>query len=231
MTALNGVKAVSFDVDGTLWDFERAMRNALRHVLIELGRIDPEAAARLTVAQMIETRDRVHDMLWGNITDLVAIRHESFRQILVDAGRRDDDLASHLADVYFRHRRAGEALYDDVRPTLKALQGSYTLGIVSNGNTCPERFGLEDVFVFTVFSQDCGGVEKPDPKLFEIALEKAGCSASELLHVGDDLDRDVVGARNAGVRGIWLNRDGREALARLAPDRQIHSLRELTEIL
>jgi len=57
-----------------------------------------------------------------------------------------------------------------------------------------------------VFSQDYG-IEKPDPRLFQIAVEKAGCSIQQLLHVGDSLTNDITGSMAAGIKSVWLNRN------------------------
>ena len=55
------------------------------------------------------------------------------------------------------------------------------------------------------------GASKPDPAIFEYALELAGCSAARALHVGDSLEEDVNGARAAGIEAVWLNRAGAPA--------------------
>lgn len=205
MKGIDGMKAISFDADGTLWDFQKVMRYSLRYVLEELERLDAPAAAMLDVEGMIAIRDRVARRLKGKVTNLERVRLEAFRQTLEDVGRPNDALACHLNQVYLKHRFEDIELYSDVPPTLKALRAEYTLGILSNGNSYPERCGLQDMFQFVVFSQDWD-VEKPDPRLFRIALEEAGCSEGELLHVGDSLENDIVGAANAGVRSVWLNR-------------------------
>ena len=231
MTELTGVKAVSFDVDGTLWDFETVMRRALAEVLKELGKHDPDAARMLDVERMIETRERVHNELRYKITDLNEIRRRSIAQALSEVGRADYELADRLFEVYIEHRDSGRALFDDVLPALAELEGRYTLGLLSNGNSYADRLGIDGLVSFQVFSQDHGGVEKPDPRLFRIAIEQAGCQPDELVHVGDSLDYDVAGATAAGVRGVWLNRNGGDPA--VTPDRvpQITSLHELTEIL
>ena len=230
MTKLTGIKAVSFDVDGTLWDFEGAMRRSLRQVLLELAWIDPEAAAVLDVDRMIAIRERVHDDWVGPVPDLEDVRRESFWQTLRDIGRPDDALASRLSNVYFQHRYADNGLFDEVLPVLEELSRSYLIGLISNGNSYPERLGLESMVRFAAYAQDCGA-EKPDPRIFEVALEKAGCSPRELLHVGDSLEHDVAGARTAGSRSVWLNRNGHERGSGIEPDREVSSLRELLELL
>ena len=231
MSKFTGIKAISFDVDGTLWDFDAVMRRALGKTLLELRRVEPEAAAMLDVDRVVAIRERVENELRGAVSDLNEIRLESFRRVLREIGRPDDALASRLCDVYFTHRSAGRELFDDVLPTLDALKHRYTLGLVSNGNSYPKDFGLEGLIGFAVYAQDHGGIQKPDPALFRIALDEAGCTAGELVHVGDSLEIDVAGARNAGIGSVWLNRNGSSARPDIVPDAGIASLRELSQIL
>ncbi len=230
MRRFTGIKAISLDGDGTLWDFEKLMRHSLHYVVKELEQTDPIAASMLDIDKMITIRNRVADELNGKITNLEAIRLEAFRQTLVDIGRPNDDLASNLNQVYFKHRFEDLELFDDVLPTLNTLRQRYTIGLLSNGNSYPERCGLEGIFQFVVFSQD-HGVEKPDPKLFHIAVGKAGCARDQLLHIGDSLQNDIMGAINAGIKCVWLNRTRIENNLGVKVECEIHSLLELPEIL
>ncbi len=229
MTALSGVTAVSFDVDDTLWDFDGMARGALRAVLEELSRLDPEAARALDVDRMVAIRNETHDRLRGRVDDLNAVREESMKQALREAGRPDDDLGSRLAQVYFRHRDAARRPFPDVRPALERMAPRYRLGLLSNGNTGADALGIGGLVSFEVFSQDHGGMEKPDPRIFEIAAERAGCPARQIAHVGDSLANDVAGAANAGFRPVWLNRNGTPNDARA--ELEIASLEELAPLL
>jgi putative hydrolase of the HAD superfamily len=231
MTRLTGIKAITFDVDGTLWDFIGMMRGSLHQALLELERHDAEAAAQLDVDKMVETRDRVHIQMRDVTPDLVEIRKASFRQALIDVGRPDDALARRLSDVYFEHRWSPSRLFDDVRPALDALAPRYRLGMISNGNSYPERFGLGHLITFGVYAQDHGGISKPDPRLFRIAIDEAGCLSHELLHVGDSLRSDVGGAKGAGSTAVWVNRDGATADGDHDPDFEISTLTELVGLL
>lgn len=129
-----------------------------------------------------------------------------------------------------KHRYEDVELYDDVIPVLYELREKYTLGLLSNGNSYPERCGLGGVFEFVVFSWDCG-VKKPDPEFFQIAVEKAGCRGEQLLNVGDSLQNDVVAAAAAGVRTVWLNRNREEIPPGTEIEYEIHSLSELPGLL
>ena len=76
------------------------------------------------------------------------------------------------------------------------------------------------------------GIGKPDARPFELALEGLAVPARDAVMVGDSLERDVAGARRAGLRSVWLDRDGRgEPMDRSSPDARIRSLRELPRAL
>jgi putative hydrolase of the HAD superfamily len=224
------IRVVSFDGDGTLWDFDKVMRHSLGCTWRELERLDPEAAKAVDIERMIRIRNDVAAKLRGRTANLEAIRLEAFRQTLVDVGRPDETLACHLNEVYLQHRFEDVELFSDALPTLRALHRAYAIGLLSNGNTYPRCVGLEEFFDFVVFSQDYG-FEKPDPRIFEIALQQAGCSNRELVHVGDSLDTDVGGARNSGIASVWLNRTRLETTSTVRPDFEIASLLELPQLL
>jgi HAD superfamily hydrolase (TIGR01549 family) len=223
------ITTVSFDGDGTLWDFDRVMRHSLRKVLAILRGLLPAAADSLTVDTMIAIRDEVAEEQKGKGTTLEDVRRSTFRKTLEHIGHPDDALADRLNALYFRHRFEGIELFDDVRPTLAALRGRYRLGLLSNGNTYPERIGLEAAFDFVVFAQE-HGVEKPDPRIFSIAMERAGCGEHELLHVGDSLEEDVAGAKERGAWSAWLNRQRKSNDTGIEPDFELSSLLELEDL-
>ena len=224
------ITTISFDADGTLWDFEGVMCHALGCALEELRRLVPSAPDSLSIETLIAIRNQVAAEQENKGLTHEAIRLEAFRQTLQLVDNPDDDLAVHLNALYLKHRFEDILLFDDVVPTLEALQRGYTMGLLSNGNTYPERCGLGGYFQFVVFAQDYG-IQKPDPQLFEIAIERAGCTKRQLLHVGDSFQNDIIGAKQVGIKSVWLNRQGRNNEAEQQPDFEISSLRELTEIL
>ncbi len=101
-------------------------------------------------------------------------------------------------------------LFDDVLSTLKTLkQQNFILGLLTNlakdvNSTC-RNLGLEPYLDFIVSSGEVG-VDKPDPHFFLAALEQAGVSAAEAVHVGDQYKLDVVGARGVGITPILIDR-------------------------
>lgn len=228
---LSQIKAISFDGDMTLWDFEKVMRYSLGHALQELRKRRPcQATEELTVDKMIEIRNSVATELKGKVVNLEEIRFHAFKCTIEYVGGNDDGLAAELNALYLKHRFEDIGLYADVLPTLDALSPRYLLGLLSNGNGYPERCGLPDRFAFVVFSQDVG-FEKPDKRIFQAACSKAGCRPEELMHVGDSLESDVQGAKGIEALSVWLNRNGKRRQVGIEPDLEIWSLAELTAIL
>jgi len=206
------------------------MRHSLSYALRELQQLDQRAAEALSVERMIEIRNAVAADVEACTTNLEQIRLEGFRRALSAVGRPNDDVAAVLNAVYLKHRFEDVELFEDVLTTFQGMRADYAIGLLSNGNTYPKRVGLEDFFSFVVFSQD-HGTAKPDRRLFEVALEQAGCSRSEMLHVGDSLETDVAGAHNTGIRCVWLNRKGAPRSGKINPDYEIGSLRQLPGVL
>ncbi len=226
-----GTKSVCFDLDGTLYDFQKVMRHSLEITLAELTRRIPECAERLSLDKMIQIRNRTAQELKGKITNLEQVRLISFKRTLNYCGVDDDELAEELNLLYLKHRFEDAVLFDDVLPTLEGLRRKYILGVMSNGNSYPRTLGLEHFFQFIILAQDVG-MEKPDSGIFHLAVQKAGCLPEELLYVGDSQEEDILGAKRAGVRIAWFNRTNDQLQPHIPrPDYEINRLDMLLKIL
>ena len=231
MKKLLKISTISFDGDMTLWDFRKVMRHALKHTLIALQKQRPTPRVlKLTIDEMIAIREQFAEAVKGKIWSLEEIRLRAFERTLEHVGCPDKDLAAHLNAIYRKHRFEDIELYPDVIPTFDTLAPHFKLGLLSNGNTYPERCGLDGRFDFVVFSQDVQ-VEKPDRRIFEITAQRAGCELNQMLHVGDSLENDVAGAKNVGAPSVWLNREGIPNDTDIQPDYEVVSLTEIPEIL
>jgi putative hydrolase of the HAD superfamily len=103
-------------------------------------------------------------------------------------------------------------LYPDTLASLEQLRAKdLSLAIVSNWNSSLQKIvdGLKIAshFEFVIASAEAGW-KKPSPRIFELALKRAGADASRVVHIGDTYQTDVLGARKAGIRGIMLDRRG-----------------------
>lgn len=225
------IRMVSFDGDDTLWDFERAMLHGLRMTLEELWVVKPQPdVLGLTVQRLVEVRRQVGRELRGRVASLEAIRLAAFERILEEVGIADPELAVQLTGSYLHHRLAATELFADVLPALDQLGGRYRLALITDGNTPPERCGLEGRFEAVVTAAQCG-VGKPDQRIFLTALDAIRIAAAEAVHVGDSLGDDVAGAQATGMGAVWLNRAGRANDTEVEPDGEIRSLEELPELM
>lgn len=119
---------------------------------------------------------------------------------------------------------------------LDSLKGKAKLGIITNGFTALqqirlERTGLRDYFDALVISEEVG-VPKPDPRIFDYALELAGNpDRTRVLMVGDTAESDIRGGMNAGLATCWLNAHGRALPEGIEPTWSVTSLSELEQLL
>ena len=225
------ITTITFDMDDTLWDFQAAMEKALAVTLERLQQMAPgDAAQNLTVQQMMDIRDEVADELGEGTATQEEIRYTAMVRTVEYIGFRARGAAEELYRLYWEARIAGARPYDDVSGVLEALKGRFRLGIISNGNNTPQMVGMDDVFDFIVFAHECG-CPKPDPRIFEFALAQFGDEPRQVMHVGDNLRSDVLGANNFGAISVWLNRDGAGNETGIEPHWEIKDLTELLRIL
>jgi HAD superfamily hydrolase (TIGR01509 family) len=217
------VKAVLFDFNATLihspaWmDLEiRSLPNQAFAWLVEHGHIDQLDDAEIGLAQAAFIQSRRAAEASGHETSHV----DDLLAIAAALGRTHDiPLALAEQVIHALHWRCvpQTALIDGADLALNALrERGLRLGIVSNAAYAPflawtlEHFGLAGLFEDIVVSADVG-VRKPDPRIFEIALERMALSPSQAVYVGDDFGKDVVGSKVAGLRAIWFREtDGTE---------------------
>ena len=164
-------------------------------------------------------------------------RWTAWAAALAAFGVRDNRLAERLAETFPAQRRARHWAFPEVEATLGALQGRYRLALVTNGAPDLQRekltgAGLAPYFTTVVVSGEVG-VGKPDPRIFLRALADVAVDAADAIVVGDHRVRDIGGAQQAGLRGVWINRpEGNDdGGAAVTPDGEIARLSDLHHLL
>jgi HAD superfamily hydrolase (TIGR01549 family) len=226
---VNDIRTITLDLDDTLWEITPVIRRAETRLREWLAERYPRIVDMHQPEDMVELRAQVVAEFEGQSHDLTFIRRQVLARMGVAAGYGDDFVDEAFA-VFDRERNTLE-LFPEVRPALESLASRYTLVAVTNGNARLERIGIDHLF-YAVVSARSAGAAKPARPIFDAAVSVGGAAAHETLHVGDHPEFDVHGARAAGLRTAWLNRNGHEWPAALEPPEQtVSNLRELDELL
>ncbi len=158
-------------------------------------------------------------------------RREAWRLALADVGVEDPALAEELGERFGEERRARHETFPDSAPVLDALRGRYKLGLLTNGASDLQReklaaSGLEDRFDAVVVSAEVG-TGKPGAAVFARILALLGANPGDAVMIGDSVERDVDGALAAGLRAVWVNREGRLRPGGRAGLMEVRTLEEL----
>lgn len=203
---LGTIKAITLDLDDTLWPVWPTIRKAEAALHDWLAANVPNTAALLDNPETMRSRrDSVAADFPHMAHDFSFMRQEGIRRALL-AGGDDPALAKTAFEVFFDARHKVE-LFDDALPALEYLAARYPLIAISNGNADIQRVGLARYFKGAISAGEFG-IAKPDPRIFMAAATAAGVSLAQVLHVGDDSALDAQGAQQAGMHTAWLNREG-----------------------
>jgi putative hydrolase of the HAD superfamily len=206
------VRGVLFDLDDTLVDHSGAQETAIIGYLADLG-LDHDSSA---VSRWRAAEDRHFARHLTGELSLQGQRRERVREMLADNGGAylDDAAADAWFEGYAAHFEAAWSAYDDVGAALDMVAAhGLAVGIVTNFDATHQRRKLEMVGLGgrfeVVVGLDALGVGKPDSRIFRHACELIGTEPAETYFVGDRIDHDAIGARDAGLRAVWLDRHGR----------------------
>ena len=161
-------------------------------------------------------------------------RFEAWSRALNDMGVDDKRLARSLADDFVEIRSDLFEHFPETIEILNELKGAVRLVLATNGASDLQRLkletsGLAGYFDDVLVSGDVG-FAKPHPRFFENALRLAHAGPEQTLMVGDNLRKDIGGAQEAGIRGIWVNRKDREPVE-VQPFAEIKNLLDLRDFI
>jgi 2-haloalkanoic acid dehalogenase type II len=222
------IKALTFDLDDTLWDVWPAVERAEELLHDWLAARYPRIPERFTPLELRELSSEVIAARPDMAYDRTWLRKEALHLAARRAGYRKFDVEGAFG-VFFIARNAVEP-FEEVRPTLERLARRYTLASLSNGNADLRLIGLDDLFAFSLNAIVIGAA-KPEPPMFEEARRRLEARPDQIVHVGDDPEHDVRGAADAGFRTVWVNRNGREWPGDRRADAEIDNLVELEAVL
>ncbi len=223
------IKAVLFDLDNTLVDFLRMKRTS----------VDAAVSAMIDAGLPME-KEKALKLLW-DLYDDYGIEYGNILQEFLNKalGRIDWKMLANGIIAYRRVKASFLEPYPHVMPTLIGLKAKgYKLAVVSDAPRMRAwlrlaSMKLTDFFDVVVTMDDVSGKLKPDPAPYELALRKLGLKASEVVFVGDNPGRDILGAAKLGIKtvlakyGVWT----KPGKGSVKPDYEVTDISELTGIL
>lgn len=233
------IKAVLFDLGGTLIYFDGDWAEVAEAANRELYLHLQQQGMRVEAEHFLgEFRNRLEEYYHQRDTEFIEYTTmRILRTLLAELGYpdlADDNALKKLYAVSQAHWK----LEKDALPTLERLRKTgYRLGVISNASddadvqTLVDNAGIRSYMDFVLSSAACG-IRKPNPRIFQIALEHWKLTPGQAVMVGDTLGADILGARNAGIYSIWITRRAdkpanRDHAGTIQPDAQIETLADL----
>ena len=193
-----------FDLDHTLWDFEKNSALTFDQLLIDYQipvRLDD--FLKVYVPLNLEYWKAFREQRMDKETLRYRRIKDTFDQLKISI---DDDMVHALADAYIQNLPEYNYLFPGVIEVLEKLKKQYSLHIITNGFREVQQFkmrnaGLSQYFI-TVTDSESVGVKKPNPLIFQKALSDANCQPSRAVMIGDSYEADILGALQAGMHAI-----------------------------
>ena len=223
-----------FDLDHTLWDFEKNANETL-HILY--ARYEFARYGTFTVAEFIRAYSDINHALWrlyqSNKITQQQLRDVRFVRTLTRLGVPETEIPATISAEFADILPQKSAVFPHTHEVLDYLKPNYRLHLITNGfndiqSTKLASSNLTHYFEEIITSEHSGYL-KPDPRMFRHALERTGATAAESLMIGDNLECDVLGAYNAGIDQVYFNPVKRRHFNQIT--HEISCLSELKEFL
>jgi putative hydrolase of the HAD superfamily len=223
------IRAITLDLDDTLWPFapigariERVLDAWLREHSPRTAEIFPVETMRAVREQVFRDNPHLHH-------DMSQLRRMTLEHALRESDA-DMDLLDPAYEIFYAARNQVEC-YPDSLAALERIAARVPIAAVTNGNADLERIGMAHHFSFQLGAREHGAA-KPDASIFHAACAQLGVAHAEVLHVGDHIEMDVIGATRAGLRSCWINREAHTwTHATLRPDLEFTDLTALADWL
>lgn len=227
-------KHILFDLDHTLWDFDANCAETLRELYIS-HQLD--SMASFSVDDFIFVYRKINDGMWAQyhkgIVTKEDIRNKRFEYTFQELGVKKENIPYSINEDFLRICPTKTNLVLYAMDILQYLNDKYVLHILTNGFKESQSIkinssNMSHFFKEVINSEACGYL-KPDRRIFEFTLQKINATCPDCIMIGDDLEADVLGAKNAGIDHIYFNRKKLKHKEQIT--HEIECLSELKKIL
>ena len=223
-------KHLFFDLDHTLWDFDKNSSFAFETIF-------KERDLKISLDDFLKIYIPRNQHYW-KLYQVNQISHEELRYFrlkdVFDALKFEvsDAIIDQISDDYINYLPEHNHLFDGAIEILDYLKPNYKLHIITNGFASVQTKKLNNSkighYFDTITNSEMAGVKKPHPTIFDFALSLANASKEESLMIGDSYEADIIGAQEAGIEAIFFNEQNIEVENQVL---QIKHLLDLKNIL
>ena len=231
------IKAIFFDLDGTLCDSDTAWNIAQSEMFQLLREQYPDVSQEVLTETWKTVHQRLFQQLDAGKCSMADVRDARFQCLFQELGLPIDKVMEGLSGFFCSRYLTSLRLYDDVT-VLEELR-AYHVGIITNGahdeHTDSQlskvlHLGLSERIQSLTISGEIG-VRKPKIEIFQVACERAGTSPKEALFVGDTVENDIVGANRAGMTSVFIDRESDLLTPKTAEEQPDYSISNLHDVL
>ena len=230
---LKNIKAVFFDADDTIMNHKESEKQALKHLSNSIGKEFKN-----------EYQDIFRPLDWKLWDD--AINKKSIVPIEKIPEYRFEVLFNKINLEYYDYKKANELFKEGFAKTSALNEGAYDIikylydkgyqiYIITNGIVELQKPRIINSkianYISDIIVSEEVGISKPDAKIFNVLLDKINIKSSEVIMVGDSLEKDIKGAKNANIKSVWYNPCNKENKTNILPDYQIKELIKIKELL
>lgn len=230
---LRKYKHIFFDLDRTLWDFEKNSTLTLREIVDHFNLKERIKDTELFCQTYHKYNNYVWDLYKNNQIKKQELRTERFRLLLADFNIFNTQLIQAIDKYYVKNSPRKPLLEESAHEVLEYLNKRHEIYIISNGFYEVQEMKLISSeirhYFNKIFTSDKLEVSKPNKLFFEYAIKSANARKKESLVIGDDIENDIKGAINFNIDQIWYNPT--HGLAKVKPTFEIHHLKEILNIL
>lgn len=227
------MKVICFDLDDTLVDFnpgEKKARLVLIHRLATKSQTSVDHIGRIYDDIWYQIKPGYMEMVNNGLNEM-AIRNIHLSR-LIDV-IHCEEASSHLTQIHWDLSLGNLKVYPDADSVIKYLSEKYNLAMITNGPSDLQREKINrlkflDLFDEIIISGDLG-YHKPDEKIFKEMTKRTGADPSDIVYIGNNYQKDVVGAHQAGWKTVWVNRKNEEE-RKITPTWTVKELAELVKI-
>jgi putative hydrolase of the HAD superfamily len=204
---LNNITDVFFDLDHTLWDFDKNSALTFEKIF-NLNNIDVDTTHFLSFYEPINLS--YWKLYREDKIDKASLRFGRLNDAFLKIDKKvDREIINKLSEDYITHLSSFNHLFENTIDVLEYLSVKYNLHIITNGFQEIQHKKLAssniDKYFKTVTNSEQVGVKKPNPKIFNYAIEIAKTKVSQSIMIGDNLEADILGAKDIGMDTIFFN--------------------------